>query len=126
MGVQAPQGLLAIHTNMPAVVPADVQKALDTGSGPPPGLSADERKAYEQLGSNLQAGRLCTDHGLAAADALTASLNTPVFLAAWLLDHNDADAPAGGGGQRWPAAGRSSSTGELTRDEISTTSRSTG
>ena len=33
--LQAPPGLLAIHTNMPATVPPDVQKALDTGSGPP-------------------------------------------------------------------------------------------
>ena len=31
MGLQAPAGLLAIHTNMPATVPADVDKALQTG-----------------------------------------------------------------------------------------------
>ena len=49
MALQAPPGLLAIHTNMPATVPADVQKALDTGAGPPAGLSAEEKRAYEQL-----------------------------------------------------------------------------
>ena len=49
MALQAPPGLLAIHTNMPATVPPDVQKALDTGSGPPENLSADERRAYDQL-----------------------------------------------------------------------------
>ena len=49
MGLQAPAGLLAIHTNMPATVPADVDKALLAGAPPPSGLSADERRAYEQL-----------------------------------------------------------------------------
>src|SRR5215475_4275241 len=49
MGVQAPQGLLAIHTNMPATVPNDVYDAAQAGQAPPPGLSAEERRAYEQL-----------------------------------------------------------------------------
>ena len=116
MALQAPAGLLAIHTNMPAVVPADVQKALDSGSGPPSGLAADEKKAYDQLVrtfkqvdyARIMGSRPQTLYGLA---------DSPVFLAAWLLDHNDADAQ--------PAAAvtaglrRTSSTaGELTRDEI--------
>jgi pimeloyl-ACP methyl ester carboxylesterase len=116
MGVQAPAGLLGIHTNMPATVPPDVDKALVAGSPPPSGLSAEERRAYEQLVrtfkqvdyARLMGSRPQTLYGIA---------DSPVGLAAWLLDHNDAD------GQ--PAATvaaalnrTSSATGELTRDEI--------
>jgi hypothetical protein len=39
MGLQAPAGLLAIHTNMAATVPADVDEASQAGESPPPGLS---------------------------------------------------------------------------------------
>jgi pimeloyl-ACP methyl ester carboxylesterase len=116
MGLQAPAGLLAIHTNMPATVPVDVDRAVQAGEPPPSGLSAEERCAYEQLGrtfkqveySRYMASRPQTLYGIA---------DSPVGLAAWLLDHNDA------GGQ--PAAAvvsalnrTTSATGELTRDEI--------
>ena len=116
MGLQAPAGLLAIHTNMPATVPADVDKASLAGEPPPSGLSAEERRAYEQLlrtyeqveYARMMAARPQTLYGIA---------DSPVGLAAWLLDHNDAD------GQ--PAAAvtaaldrATSTSGELTRDEI--------
>ena len=116
MGLQAPAGLLAIHTNMPATVPADVDKALLAGDAPPSHLSSEERRAYEQLERTFKqvdyakymAARPQTLYGLG---------DSPVGLAAWLLDHNDAD------GQ--PAAAvasaldrTTSATGELTREEI--------
>jgi pimeloyl-ACP methyl ester carboxylesterase len=116
MGLQAPPGLLAIHTNMPATVPAEVDKASLAGEPSPSGLSAEERRAYEQLirtykqveYARMMAARPQTLYGIA---------DSPVALAAWLLDHNDAD------GQ--PAATvvsaldrTSSATGELTRDEV--------
>ena len=49
MGLQASAGLLAIHSNMPATVPTDVNNAAGAGAPPPAGLSADEMRAYQQL-----------------------------------------------------------------------------
>jgi pimeloyl-ACP methyl ester carboxylesterase len=116
MGLQAPEGLLGIHTNMPATVPADVDKALLAGEPAPSGLSADEERAYEQLVRTFKQ----VDYArimAARPQTLAGIADSPVGLAAWLLDHNDAD------GQ--PAATVAaaldrtvSATGELTRDEV--------
>jgi pimeloyl-ACP methyl ester carboxylesterase len=116
MGLQAPPGLLAIHTNMPATVPADVDKALGIGAPAPAGLSAEEKRAYEQLASTFKQVDYARIMG-SRPQTLYGIADSPVGLAAWLLDHNDAN------GQ--PAAAvvaglhrTFSATGELTRDEI--------
>jgi pimeloyl-ACP methyl ester carboxylesterase len=116
MGLQAPAGLLAVHTNMPATVPADVDKALQAGDPPPAGLSAEERRAYEQLERTFKQVEYAK-YMAARPQTLYGIADSPVGLAAWLLDHNDAD------GQ--PAAAvvsalsrTTSVTGELTRDEV--------
>jgi pimeloyl-ACP methyl ester carboxylesterase len=117
MGVQAPEGLLAIHTNYPGSVPADVYTALVAGDPPPSGLSAVERRAYEQLDRTFKQKVAYAKYMAARPQTLYGIADSPVGLAAWLLDHDD------GGGQ--PAAAvvsalsrTTSATGELTREEI--------
>jgi pimeloyl-ACP methyl ester carboxylesterase len=45
MGLQAPTGLLGIHTHSPATVPAEVDRASRAGDPPPDGLAAVARRA---------------------------------------------------------------------------------
>ncbi|QHW00155.1 epoxide hydrolase family protein [Spirosoma endbachense] len=49
MAHQKPAGLLGIHVNMPATVPADVAKALNDGDPAPAGLSDKEKAAFKSL-----------------------------------------------------------------------------
>ena len=88
MGVQAPKGLLAIHTNMAGIFPAEIDGAAFSGAPAPSGLSADEKLAYERLqfvyqkgiGYGYQMGlRPQTMYGIA---------DSPVGLAAYFLDHD--------------------------------------
>jgi pimeloyl-ACP methyl ester carboxylesterase len=88
MALQAPPELVGIHTNMPATIPDDIAKALQSGGPPPSGLSADERYAYDQLDFFYK-------HGLAYAQEMSNRPQTlygiedsPVGLAAWMLDHD--------------------------------------
>jgi pimeloyl-ACP methyl ester carboxylesterase len=88
MALQAPPELLGIHVNMPATVPDDVAKALQYNNPPPAGLSADERHAWDQLDFFYK-------HGLGYAiemknkpQTLYGIADSPVGLAAWMLDHD--------------------------------------
>jgi len=88
MALQAPPELVGIHTNMPATIPDDIAKALQSGGPPPSGLSADEKYAYDQLDFFYK-------HGLAYAQEMSNRPQTlygvedsPVGLAAWMLDHD--------------------------------------
>ena len=117
MGVQAPSGLLGIHTNMAGVVPPDVwtylaRDVLGAAGPPPSGLSEEEKRTFEQLkfffekgvGYGVQLGtRPQTMYGLA---------DSPVDLAAWMINHDEASY------QDIAEAFAGNPVGGLTRDEV--------
>jgi pimeloyl-ACP methyl ester carboxylesterase len=120
MAKQAPPGLLAINTSLPATVPPAIAKSLTCGDPAPAGLSADEAHAYAQL--QLLYGKQFAYAAFmhTRPQTLYGLADSPVGLAAWLLDHGD------GWGQ--PAAAVVSavaghtvdghSAGALTRDDV--------
>jgi pimeloyl-ACP methyl ester carboxylesterase len=85
----APPELIGIHTNMAGAIPPDLYSAASIGSPPPSGLSDEELSTYEQLRAFfathvayglIMATRPQTLYGLA---------DSPVDLAAFMLDHGD-------------------------------------
>ena len=89
MAQQAPPELLGIHVNFPATVPPGVAKALQCGDPPPAGLSADEKRAYEQLPTLYARRRAYAAMMGTRPQTLYGVADSPVGLAAWLLDHGD-------------------------------------
>ena len=87
MAEQAPPELIGIHVNFSGAAPPDVARALQFGEPAPASLSAEERRAYEQMAflyrhvptQIMMAAHPQTLYGLA---------DSPVALAAWLIDHD--------------------------------------
>ena len=86
MGVLAPPELLAIHTNMPSAVPAEIFAAL--GKGKPPGLSAEEGRAFERLAFFFTQGLSYAQQMANHPQTLYGIADSPIGLAAWFLDHD--------------------------------------
>ena len=88
MGVQAPSGLLGIHTNMPGIFPNEIDAAAFSGAPAPAGLSADEKLAYERLQFVYQKGIAYGYQMGLRPQTLYGIADSPVGLAAYFLDHD--------------------------------------
>jgi pimeloyl-ACP methyl ester carboxylesterase len=91
MGAQEPEGLVGIHTNMAGVVPSGIDAALIAGNPLPAGLtlSDEEKAAVEQLDFVYRHVYFAYLMG-SRPQSLTALADSPVGLAAFMLDHDAA------------------------------------
>jgi pimeloyl-ACP methyl ester carboxylesterase len=89
LALQQPAGLVAIHTNMPATVPADIDKLAFANAPAPSGLSADEKQAYDQLSHFYKTGLGYAQEMAARPQTLYGIEDSPIGLAAWMVDHDE-------------------------------------
>ncbi|MFL5614980.1 MAG: epoxide hydrolase family protein [Gemmatimonadaceae bacterium] len=90
MALQAPPELLGISTNMAATVPPEISKALAGNEAPPSSLTADERRAWNQLDFFYKKGLGYANEMALRPETLYGIADSPVGLAAWILDHDAA------------------------------------
>jgi len=88
MALQQPPGLLGIHTNMAATVPANISKALAFNEAPPADLTAEERNAWNQLDLFYKKGLGYANEMANRPQTLYGIADSPVGLASWMLDHD--------------------------------------
>jgi pimeloyl-ACP methyl ester carboxylesterase len=73
---------------MPSAVPPEIARILGSGGPPPPGLSADEKRAFDQLDFFFKKGTAYAQEMSNRPQTLYGIEDSPVGLAAWILDHD--------------------------------------
>jgi pimeloyl-ACP methyl ester carboxylesterase len=88
MGAQAPAGLVGIHTNFPGAVRADVAAAVQSGAPAPSGLDDVEQGLFDKLANFFATDVFYAFEMATHPQTLYGIADSPVGLAAWLLDHD--------------------------------------
>jgi pimeloyl-ACP methyl ester carboxylesterase len=120
MGKLGAPELLGIHVNLPGTVPPEIFKLIAAGDPPPSDLSADERRAFDQIKLAFTKRRAYALEMGTRPQTLYGLADSPVALASWMIDHGD--------GYAQPAASLTSAilghtvnghpAGDLTRDDV--------
>jgi pimeloyl-ACP methyl ester carboxylesterase len=84
-----PDGLLGIHTNMPATLSPEISQGVRSGAAAPAGLSAEEKRAYDILVHFFATGTAYAQEMGLRPQTLYGIVDSPVGLAAWMLDHDE-------------------------------------
>ena len=87
MAAQEPPGLLGIHSNMPGLIPADIDAAAFVNAPAPKGLSAEEKRAYDQLAFFYTQVYYALYMGT-RPQTLTGFADSPIALATFMIDHD--------------------------------------
>ncbi|OAS15752.1 epoxide hydrolase family protein [Paenibacillus oryzisoli] len=87
LALQSPPGLIGIHMNMPGAVPPAIDKAIQAGNPLPSGLSDEEMRACMQLSFVYKHIGYAEMMGT-RPQTLTGLVDSPVGLAAFMLDHD--------------------------------------
>ena len=90
MAVEAPAELVAMHTNFLFALPEDVSSAI-TGGPAPSDLSDLERRALDKLKGFFAKNAFYALEMATRPQTLYGLADSPVSLAAWLIDHGDGD-----------------------------------
>jgi pimeloyl-ACP methyl ester carboxylesterase len=87
MALQHVPGLIGIHLNMPAVVPADIAKILAAGDPAPASLTPKERGAFDQLEAFYRDNSAYAAMMNTRPQTIGYSLvDSPVGMAAWMYE----------------------------------------
>jgi pimeloyl-ACP methyl ester carboxylesterase len=88
MARQAPAGLAGIHVNFAQMVPPGILGHIRNGDPAPADLSDAEKRAYDQVAFNTYHRGYGVIQGTRPQTIGYSLADTPVGLAAWLLDHD--------------------------------------